>query len=73
MKRKPRPQSICSMTRRYARKCNFIHAHNKSTDFPDPIFMKPTNSEQHYVQICCNEFHQIRTVNVDSADRNVPR
>jgi hypothetical protein len=47
---------------------SFKPKHN--TDFPDPIFMKPTNSQQHYVQICCAEFHQNRTVNADSADRN---
>lgn len=69
-KRKSRQQLICSTTWRYARKCNFIHAQNKSTDFPDPIFMKPTKSQQHYVQICCNEFHQNRTLNVDSTDKN---
>jgi len=69
-KRKPRPQIICAMTWRYARKYSFIHAHNKSTDFPDSIFMKPTNSQQHYVEIRCKEFHRNRTVNVDGTDRN---
>lgn len=70
MKRKPRPQIICAITWRYARKYNFIHAHNKSTDFPDPIFMKPSNSQQHYIEICSKEFHRNRTVNVDGTDRN---
>jgi hypothetical protein len=32
--------------------------------------MKTTNSQQQFLQICCNEFHQNRTVNVDSTDRN---
>lgn len=57
------------MTWRYARKWNFIHAPTKSAVFPDPIFMKTTNSQQQYVQICFTEFHQNRTVNVDSMFR----
>ena len=35
-----------------------------------PVFKKLTDTWQHYKRICYTELHQIRTVNVDSADMN---
>jgi len=42
----------------------------KKTTLPAPIFTKPTNPQQHYVQICYTEFHQNGTINVGSSGRN---
>jgi len=42
----------------YIRKCNFIHASDRSTPFPEPIFTKLKNTHQHDVQTWHTELHQ---------------
>jgi len=46
-----------------------IAPHNTSTAFRQPVFMKLTHCQQHYVQISYTEFHPNLLVNVGSTDR----
>ena len=38
--------------------------------FPSPVFMKPLNLKQNYVQVCNTEIHPLRKRNVEIMVKN---
>lgn len=52
------------MVSRHASKCDFIHARMKSTAVPAAILAKPTNAEEHYLQMVYTQFHPNRAKKV---------
>jgi hypothetical protein len=54
----------------FTRKCNLIYAHQKSTAFPEPIYVVLAHAEQHAGQISYAEFHPKRIINLGTRDRN---
>jgi len=59
-------RSLPSECHTVSRCCCNIYALRHSTVFPWPICTKLTNSQPHFVQICCTELHR----NVQGTDRN---
>jgi hypothetical protein len=58
------------MSYSFTLKCDFIHAHNKSTAFRGQIITGLTSAQLHYVKVSLTELHLDRTTNVESTDRN---
>ena len=50
----------------YMHICNFTYAHKKVQHSLPPIFTKPTNNQQHYVQTLYADFHPHWKINVES-------
>jgi len=61
--------SECYTFAGYPCKCNFMHVHEESVKLLCPIATKRTNVHQHFVQVSCTEFHQNRTINLQSIYR----
>lgn len=62
--------SKCRMFLQYKRKCTLIYTCKKSMALFMPIFTKPKNAQEYYVQISYAKFHLNQTINMESKGRN---